>query len=1652
MTKIKAITAKGFKSFAKHTEIVFGDNYNSIIGPNGAGKSSSYDTVITLSNGQEVELGKLVNDQLKSSKDIKTLKDGIYCDENSLSILSINPKNMKTEKKKISKFIKREGEELYQIKTRSGREVKATECHPVMIFKEGILKSVLIRDLKENQLIAVPRKIDTLPDLKFNKDKARIIGYLIGDGYLAKDRIEFVNKDKEIIDDFRITIKKLYPNIILRERDEKGIKRFYFRNKDIVKEIKDLFIKDYEGSITGGIKKIPNMLLRTNNDTIRQVLSGLFDTDGYIRKDRGIIEFCSKNRELVNQMQRLLLRFDILSKIKIRTSYARNTKNKTKRNYFYMYTYGYENLKKFYINIPLTCKYKSEILQNWSEKKLKSNPNLDLLPKETNKYIKELSNLLGLKVKNLRKEYPKLVAYYENRCLPTREGIKEILILYQNKLTILLNHFKTLKFDQNNLVDCMDILNISGRSASKQIGLTPQIIRDHWATNKFNARTENLQNFYNFIKSCFETRLIEIKKNMEILTNLIYSDVYWDEVVEIKKTEKEEFVYDLMVDNNHNFIGNGIFVHNSNICDVMTFVLGKISAKSMRAEKAANLIYNGGKNNQPSKEAVASIIFDNSKKDFPLTDKTVKITRIVRAKGASIYKINDKTVTRQQVLDLLSMGKIDPDGHNVILQGDIVRFTEMKPESRKEVIEEISGISIYDDKKLKAMNELDKVEERLKEADIILTERKSHLRELKNERDQALKYKDLEKKIKDNKATFLHLQIKDKENSRTEVEKKINEHKFDTDKIQLKIDDFKKIINDKKEEIKNINSEIEQRGEKEQLKLHKEVEELKTDLLKQTTRVDTCKNEIERNNKRKGQLRLDSAGLLRQITELKKKLDSLNKNKKNILDQENKILQDIKNFKQKHGIKEGDDWESKIELLSEEISKLTEEKQDILRDHDRLSFQLEDIDKKLNSDGEKIDLTGLRKEFKDITLRLSKCLNSDCVYASKLGNLRGNLVNFNEELAKLNVQSASVRARSFDNLATEKILKSGINGIYNTVSELGRVDGKYSLALEVAAGPRMKSIVVEDDAVASKCIKYLKDNRLGVVTFLPLNKIKGFPAFNSMRTNGVHDLAINLVRFDPKFSKVFSYVFGNTMVVDNLNVARRIGVGKIRMVTLEGDLVEMSGAMVGGFRKSRGVAFKEVNFDNKISELEGKVSSIRNEIGNLQEQREENEELISKLRENKAGLEGEIIKVERTKGIFDISKLKEDKKEIRINLREFKSRLNGIAKDLINKTKELSEFKAKKSKLIGNRTLNEFSTKKQESREELIKIESEIKNLNTQLGFISNENVKILSIIRNHDKEIEEFASEILNLSKLVNENNQVLKVKEKKEKLFYNEFKDLFNKRNKFNDFIQNKETVLIREEERIRSVQDRINTVNLVRAKVVAELEGLQREFEPFKDGKIRRGINLDEIRFEIQDAEKNLNKLGNVNLRALEVYEELEKDYTTLVDKSDKLRLEKDDVFNLMNEIEGQKNDLFMKTFKVLNDNFKHIFLNLFTKGDAFLELENKENPLDGGVDIKVRLVGNKFLDIKSLSGGEKTMTALAFIFAIQEFQPAKFYLLDEVDAALDKTNSEKLSRLIAQYSKNAQYIVISHNDAVIAEANQIYGVSMQNGVSKVVSLKI
>ena len=1123
--------------------------------------------------------------------------------------------------------------------------------------------------------------------------------------------------------------------------------------------------------------------------------------------------------------------------------------------------------------------------------------------------------------------------------------------------------------------------------------------------------------------------------------------------------------------NNFNIVIGSNGSGKSNLCDALCFVLGKSNSRELRAEKAANLIYNGGKNNQASKDAEVVIEFNNDNKEFPIEAKTIQISRTVKASGVSTYRINDDVVTRQQVLDLLYHAKIDPDGHNIVLQGDIVLFTEMKPMERRQVLENIAGISVYEEKKAKTMLELEKVDVKLNEAEIILTERETNLRELKKDRDQALKYKEIQTDIVDHKATHINLQQKERIGRIEELDKKINENKNQIEQINNIIAEHKNKITSFKTEIKNINMELDEKGEKEQINLRNQIGEIKEGLIKAGARTDTLKSELKKIESRKGQL-------VNNIKEVQDKIKGLESSKlkltseiKKNSDELSSTIKKIKEFKEKHGLENFSDLnelEKSIDLLNNDIVNLNDKKQNLVREQDKFQFQINAIDEKLNelkNDKEVVELKNKRTELTKTTETLNKFLNEDSSYASQLSKLRNELVALNEDYYKSTVKLSSSQDRIMGDLAVKKILelRSKQKGIHGTISELGQVNQKYSVALEVAAGSRVSSIVVDDDSTASTCIKYLRENKFGIATFLPLNKIKERSADIKKFENkdGVEGLALDLIEYNPKFKKAFSYVFGSTIIVNSIETARRIGIGNVRMVTLEGDLVEPSGAMIGGFRGKVHGAFKEKELDVTIEKIEKEISKTKSLIEHVEKKRSLNENEIMALRESKANLEFEVIKLEKTLGIkTDTKDIENKNKALKQEASELSRQIKEIVNLIENKSKEVSKLKILKNEMrekLNNpeitKSLESLENNKNSINGKIIELNAEIKNLNTQIEtMLSPEIEKTNKIVFQQDKEFEDFKKELEDLLTLTKEKSLELKEKEKQERESYGRFKNMVVTRNKLNDRIQQVETNIIKEEERIRGVENRMNNVAIDRAKFVAELEGLNKEFEQFKDGKIKRGMALEELKDKIKEFEKVLSSIGNVNLRALEIYENIEKEYNLLVGKASKLKLEKEDVLKIITEIETKKASVFMKCYNHINKRFKEIFIDLSTKGEAYLELENQENPLEAGVEIKVKFAGNKHLDIKSLSGGEKTMTALSLIFAIQEYQPSSFYLLDEVDAALDKRNSEMLSKLIQKYSRDAQYIVISHNDAVTTAAEQIYGVAMQDGISKVLSLKV
>ncbi len=1123
----------------------------------------------------------------------------------------------------------------------------------------------------------------------------------------------------------------------------------------------------------------------------------------------------------------------------------------------------------------------------------------------------------------------------------------------------------------------------------------------------------------------------------------------------------------------------------SNVGDALCFVLGRLSAKSMRAEKAANLIFNGGKKHKAGSAGTVEIEFCNKNNVFPVEDAHLTVSRTITKSGSSIYKINNKKHTRTQILDMLSQGRINPEGYNIILQGDITRFVDMPGSQRRQIIEQISDISHYEEKKRKAMLELNKVEEKLGNAEIILKERRAYLKELKKDRDQALKFKEVKDKIDQSRATHLHMQIQSRSTEKSKYDTRISELESKVGSAEEKVTVFKTEIEEHRSKIGAINKEIEQKGEKEQVKVHQEIEDLKTTVIQNKARFSTLQDEVHKIEQRKGQFAAESKELESRKKEYAKKLTELEKQITQKQREADGFEKKSQALRKKNNLGSVDSIEESLGALDKEIDSKQDEilgiralQQECLREKDKIEYQLESIDEQIKKvqeiskqNKEQVrELQSKKKNFKAATLKLNTCLEQESSFVAQLSNARRSLANLQEQHAKLNARTHTMRAHLTQNQAVNALLKNKkqFPGVHGTIAQLGQVKKKYSQALEAAAGSRTNFVVVKDDTTAANCIKYLKSNKLGSASFIPLNKIKTQTITQEHKTllkeKGVHDFALNLVSFKSEHKKAFSYVFGTSIIVDDLEAARSVGIGRVRMTTLDGSIAESSGVMRGGFRRNSGTSFAEKDSLEELEKMQADISQKEGIISNIELKRQGNEQEISSLRKLKGEIEGDIITLEKTLhlGTSDLDATSDLKKELKIRNSELDVKMREIQKDVSLLNKSLAQLKSEKGQLRSQLTesknprvlaeLSAFDESRQKCREAIIRAENDMKNINGQIKMLDPEAQKFAEILKQHDKEKEQFTKESKSLSEQLKIQTKDLAEREKASKAFYSQYKELFNKREKLNGLISAAESKVDRLREGTRNHEREVNLISLKNAEVKAKLSVLEDEFEKFKDVELLKNRAEDELRREVAKFEVILSQMDAVNMKALEKYEEVEEQFSQLVGKKESLHSEKTDVLTLMNEIETKKKDHFMKTFTATNKHFKEIFSQLFTKGDAFLHLENKNNPFEDGLSVKVKLTGKRHMDIKSLSGGEKTLTALAFIFAVQEHQPARFYVLDEIDAALDKHNSEKLAKLIGAYSDKAQYLVISHNDSVISEADTLYGVSMKDGISKVTSLKI
>ena len=1117
----------------------------------------------------------------------------------------------------------------------------------------------------------------------------------------------------------------------------------------------------------------------------------------------------------------------------------------------------------------------------------------------------------------------------------------------------------------------------------------------------------------------------------------------------------------------------------SNILDALCFVLGKISSKDLRTEKLAHLVYDGRNTKQPASKGEVSIFFDNSEKLLPSEEKVVKLSRIIKPTGQSVYRINDKKRTRQEIVDMMAAGKISSRGYNIVLQGDVARFMEMPSEERRTVIEEVAGVRSYEEKKKKAVSELEKVQTKINEAEILLEERKTNLKDLKKDRDAALKYRELSDRLESYKATHLHLQSRSRAEKRDSIRKEIEGHQKEIENIKGQIEKLKKSCGEKKRQISLIAEEAEKKGHSEQLALNREIDGAKTGLAESNERIRSINSELRKSREAKDQIGrdlkqrdLEMKGLLKECEEKQKAKEEFLKEKARFEEQIRKLRGSGEEIAKLES--ERSEIDRDLEKLQAGIQETTEKKQGLLREKDRIEYQISSIEagmKKISeiekTNKEELEqLEQKRKKFKQKILELNRLLSEESSTSARIGDAKRKLEVQTQELAKASSELIQSRERTLGSNAVKAVLRQdSIKGVHGTASQIGEVPKEYETALESAAGSRLNSIVVDTDAVAAKCIAFLKENRLGRATFLPLNRLRPAPKKDVRKERGIHGLAVDFVKFDPQYADVFRHVFGNTVVVESLESARKIGIGKYRMVTLDGDLAELSGAMQGGFRQKTHSAFRERKIDQKVKELKEKTAEAESALASLESKRSGDQESIAKLRQEKAVLEGEIIKSEKSLHLesSDADVSKKNRQKLVKELQGIEKELGKVQAESREVNVKISEAKSKKFRISEQASslsnpavlaeLKSFDETVEGINRQVQETETDISSSKTKIDLFRQEKDKMSNNAKQIAREEEKLRKEKTELAKKSKDIEAGLQKMKAKLSKFDRESKDLIEKKEKVRESLQKDEEKIIRKEEQTFQIEIKINNMTAKASEMEGELSRIKEESSRYEGAKIVRNISEEKLKSGIYRFERSISEMGNVNMRSLEIYEDVESQYNEMMSKKEVLSKEKEDVLSMMEEIESAKTEIFMKTFEVLNGHFKKAYSELTTKGgEGYLLVEDPEKPFESGVGIKVKSSGGRFTDLRSLSGGEKTMTALALIFSIQECEPSAFYIFDEVDAALDKKNSERFAQLVKKYSQRSQYIVISHNDNVITEANALYGVSMdENQISNVISLK-
>ena len=1120
----------------------------------------------------------------------------------------------------------------------------------------------------------------------------------------------------------------------------------------------------------------------------------------------------------------------------------------------------------------------------------------------------------------------------------------------------------------------------------------------------------------------------------------------------------------------------------SNIIDSILFALGLSSAKELRSEQGAvDLISTHNKRN----EAFVRVTFALDEEDELIIARKIRKT----SQGVqSTYYMNDKQCTLTQIHSELEKYNITTNSLNVIMQGHVTTIANCSSRDRRYYIDEIAGTADFDRKIDAAQKELETVEARVQNSLIVKNEKDARLEELKEEREMALKYKALHDEKVELEGKVNVIKYFDTKRSLDLVHQNILTSTKEIKVQNVRLDETKSKIEDKTAKYKEICEMVRAQGEDKQLEVKKLLEEKKGEISRKETSIAhsdklILDNKKTAENSKNGieNLSAKKAEIIKAIEEkeqlIKTREDELEKKKTEL----SQILLEMSGLN-----KTADEHIERRNFLRKELDTLKDKETELIKEKLPLENELSNLHKELGEINKKIEeLEEGQKTFDDkrdklelqiqtLQKELDECKNVQKITFEDLDKTRTQLqdLEHNIQLSHRKIVSLEASKQAYKSAAlgagTETIMNAHLEGVHAPLMQLADVEGEYTDALDVAMGARSRFIVVDDEDVAARAIQILKSQGRDRATFLPLNKIKKAPSRLSLPKNeGVIDFAINLIDFDDKYIDAFYFALGETIVVENLECAKKL-MSKYRVVTLEGDIFEKTGAITGGARRRATSVFGKAE-DKELETFKKRLKAFEIEYKELEQKRNTLEKRLEQVRAdysnalnvyNSAKYELQnLIKVNSgAKEVIEkgFARINEITPKIKDNEKKLDS-MEARHVELLDKISQVQGEIGEVEKLIDEGELKELKEKTQG-------VENEIKNIEREILNIQNDIEKEKNNIKFHDMSIKQRQDDIVR----VGEENKKLEEDKKKYAQEIDELKIVLKE---YEEKIEELGKNLVQFQKQRDDAQNELLELEKTKNNIEVELERIneqiesskarRRELEPILEQTAKEledaGINpkeiepteisLDEINSKIQKLQKKIEALGLVNMRAINDYDTVSSALNELTQRIETLEKERIEILERMKGYEVNKKEEFLKTFNAVNQNFKDIFP-MLSEGEGELVLENPNDPFAGGLVFRASIRDKKNQKLAAMSGGEKTLTALAFVFAVQRHLPAPFYAFDEVDMHLDGPNVEKLAKMINMQAKQTQFVVVSLRKPMIDSADRMIGVTQRGkGVTKI-----